>query len=163
MRYYVAKTPKSGFVGSFTLEEVAAQLKTGTIQETYVATASTGPSYAQLLRAAGVPWVMVSRLLARGPSAFPSVAADPSTQTEAVAMGSGWATFLRGVGMVSAFAGIAGFFVSLASSMAAVGAVVLVGGVASAGQSFLLAFLVEVVIDIHWFTRTLVAERSHGA
>ena len=66
--YYIAKTSTSGFVGAFTIEQIAAQLEANAIRRDFVATESTDLSYNQLMKIGGATWVPVSQLLANHPT-----------------------------------------------------------------------------------------------
>ncbi len=64
-RYLVAKTPTSGFISQLTIDEVIARLRANEIKGDYVATESTGPSFAELVKRTDVQWEPVSQLVAR--------------------------------------------------------------------------------------------------
>ena len=107
--YFVAKTPTSGFIGQLTIEDIAANLRSNQIREDYVATESTGHSYAQLMKTGGVRWVAISELLADEPVVSPTVTTVAATHAEFIERRSGWATFLRVVGGVNILVGLVGF------------------------------------------------------
>ena len=66
-RYFVAKTPVSGFVGLLPREDIAALLETNKITGEYVVTEATGPAYyltyAQLSKRTDIQWKSVSQIL----------------------------------------------------------------------------------------------------
>jgi hypothetical protein len=62
--YFVAQTKETGFVGQFTLEEIAERFRAGHIPGDYVATKSDGSSYAELLRSGTATWIPVAQLVA---------------------------------------------------------------------------------------------------
>lgn len=60
--YYVSKTTTSGFVGTFTFDQIESMLKADVIKPDYVATESSGPSFNQLVESGSATWVPVSKL-----------------------------------------------------------------------------------------------------
>src|ERR1700674_3757244 len=60
--YFVAKTPTSGFVGQFTIEEIAAGLRAKELKGDYVATASTGLPYAEFVKQSDISWLSISEI-----------------------------------------------------------------------------------------------------
>ena len=63
--YFVAKTPTSGFIGQRSIEDIVSQLNANEIKKDYVATESTGLSYAELVKRTDVQWEPVSQLVAQ--------------------------------------------------------------------------------------------------
>jgi hypothetical protein len=92
-RYFVAKTPNGKFVGTYTIQEIAAQ-RTREIQDGYVATESTGPSYVQLVKMGDASWVTIPQLLA-DPSlaATKTTAPQETTSSAPVKSGNSWPIF----------------------------------------------------------------------
>lgn len=61
--YFVCKTPGSGFVGAYTVEQIQALLKTNEIKAEYVVTESIVPTFSQLMQMGGAQWMSVLDLL----------------------------------------------------------------------------------------------------
>ena len=60
--YYVAKTTTSGFIGTFTFDQIESLLKSEAIKPDYVATECSGPSFNQLVKSGVAIWLPVSQL-----------------------------------------------------------------------------------------------------
>jgi hypothetical protein len=158
--YFVAKTPNGKFIGAYTIEQIAARVQAGEIQEDYVVTESNGPSYNQLLKMGSATWVTISQLLSSAPAACPTTTPVTAVLTEFVERRSGWATFLRVVGGINILVGLIGF---VASDDKRIGGILLAIGLVGVIQSFFFAFLVDVFTDIRWFIKKIADERSHDA
>ncbi len=60
--YYVAKSTTSGFIGTFTSDQIESSLKSGVIKPDYLATENSGLSYSQLVESGVAIWMPVSQL-----------------------------------------------------------------------------------------------------
>ena len=82
--YFVAKSPQTGFVGQLTRAQILEQRSQGAIGDSFVVTESTGPSYAELIKAGGAEWITVAAFLSQtagsvDDAASDSAAPDPSS------------------------------------------------------------------------------------
>ncbi len=164
--YFVSKDPAvnvadsgSSYIGCFTLKTIRENLTTGRIKPDYFATADLGVSYNELVKIGGVAWIPVSELLA----ATPAEILKETIQLPVVEQRSGWATFFRVTGMVTFLIGFAGCVIGVTRGGGEgenTGLILFAIGLACLLQSFVFAFLIDVLTDIRFFLRKLADDNS---
>ncbi|MEW5974791.1 MAG: hypothetical protein AB1898_03180 [Acidobacteriota bacterium] len=144
--YFVAKAPNSGFVGQFSIEEIAARLHANEFKGDYVATESSGPSYAELVKGGAVQWQPLSQLVARPWPAEP--AAQPTAEVHKYS--SAETRYRDGylVARATASIGTTVKFIGIGLGVVIMFGTSIIGSRGSGGQFFLAGLLLGAIIAV---------------